>query len=57
MNTFKSSILEVLLIIICVCTLMLYKIPDTICTWVLNSLACFMLGFAIIKIALKSLIH
>lgn len=55
MNTLKSSFLEILLIIICASTL--YKVPDTVYTWLLNSLACFILGFSLIKIALKSLIH
>lgn len=57
MNTLKSSFLEILLIIICASTLIVYKVPDTVYTWLLNSLACFILGFSLIKIALKSLIH
>lgn len=57
MNTLKSYILPVLFILICACTVILYKVPDTIYTWLLNTLACGVLGFSIVELALKSLNH
>ena len=57
MKTYKTSLLNLFMILLCVCTLFVYKVPANGIEWILNSLACVILGLSLIRIAVKYLEH
>ena len=57
MKTCKTSILNWIMILICVCSVCIYKVPSNGLEWILNSLACVILGLSFILIAIHYLEH
>lgn len=57
MKTFKTSILNWIMILICVSSVFIYNVPNNGLEWILNSLACVILGLSFILIAIKYLEH
>ena len=53
METIKNSLIEIILILLCACTVFIYKIPNTINTWLSNSIVIVVMGTCVLRIALK----
>ena len=57
MTMIKNSLIEIILILLCACTVFIYKLPHTINTWLLNSIVIVVMGVCILRIALKMMNH
>ena len=55
METIKNSLLEIILILLCTCTIFIYKVPDTFGNWLLNTVVLVVMGICLIRIALNML--
>lgn len=55
METIKNSLIEIILILLCACTIFIYKVPDTFGNWLLNTVVLVMMGICLIRIALHML--
>ena len=53
MTMIKNSVVELLILLLCACTVFIYTIPNTINTWLLNSIVIVVMGICILRIALK----
>lgn len=53
MTMIKNSIVEIFILLLCTCTGFIYKLPNTINTWLLNSIVIVVMGICILRIALK----
>ena len=53
MYIIKNSFLEIIVMLLCVCSVFIYKVPNTIEFWLLNSIITIILSVCIIRIALK----
>lgn len=53
MTMIKNSVVELLILQLCACTVFIYKIPSTINTWLLNSIVIVVMGICVLRIALK----
>ena len=53
MTMIKNSVVELLILLLCACNDFIYKIPSTINTWLLNSIAIVVMGICVLRIALK----
>lgn len=49
----KNSVVELFILLLCACTVFVYTIPDTINTWLLNSVVIVAMGICVLRIALK----
>lgn len=57
MTMIKNSVVELFVLLLCACTVFVYTIPDTINTWLLNSIVIVVMGICILRIALKMMNH
>ena len=57
MTMIKNSVVELFILLLCTCTVFVYTIPDTINTWLLNSVVIVVMGICILRIALKMMNH
>lgn len=57
MTMIKNSAVEFFILLLCACTIFIYTIPDTIHTWLLNSVVIVVMGICILRIALKMMNH
>lgn len=53
MTMIKNSAVEFFILLLCACTVFIYKLPHTINTWLLNSIVIVVMGVCILRIALK----
>lgn len=53
MTMIKNSIVEIFILLLCTCTVFIYKIPNTINTWLFNSIVIVVMGICVLRIALK----
>lgn len=53
MTMIKNSVVEIFILLLCACTVFIYKIPDTTHTWLLNSVVIVVMGICVLRIALK----
>ena len=53
MTMIKNSVVELFILLLLACTVFVYTIPDTINTWLLNSIVIVVMGICILRIALK----
>lgn len=53
MTMIKNPIVEIFILLLCTCTVFIYKLPNTINTWLLNSIVIVVMGICILRIALK----
>ena len=53
MTMIKNSVVELFILLLLACTVFVYTIPDTINTWLLNSVVIVVMGVCILRIALK----
>ena len=53
MTMIKNSMVEIFILLLCACTVFIYKLPYTINTWSLNSIVIVVMGICILRIALK----
>ena len=53
MTMIKNSVVELFILLLCACTVFVYTIPDTINTWLLNSIVIVLMGICVLRIALK----
>lgn len=53
MTMIKNSMVELFILLLCACTVFIYKLPYTINTWLLNSIVIVAMGICILRIALK----
>lgn len=53
MTMIKNSVVELFILLLCACTVFVYTIPDTINTWLLNSIVIVVMGICVLRIALK----
>jgi len=53
MTMIKNSMVELFILLLCACTVFIYKLPYTIYTWLLNSIVIVVMGICILRIALK----
>lgn len=53
MTMIKKSMVELFILLLCACTVFIYKLPYTINTWLLNSIVIVVMGICILRIALK----
>ncbi|WP_448922828.1 hypothetical protein [Holdemanella biformis] len=53
MTMIKNSVVELFILLLCACTVFIYTIPDTINTWLLNSVVIVAMGICVLRIALK----
>ena len=53
----KNSVVELFILLLLACTVFVYTIPDTINTWLLNSVVIVVMGVCILRIALKMMNH
>lgn len=53
MTMIKNSIVEIFILLLCTCTVFIYKLPSTMNTWLLNSIVIVLMGVCILRIALK----
>lgn len=53
MTMIKNSVVELLILLLCACTVFIYTIPNTINTWLLNSIVIVVMGICVLRIALK----
>lgn len=57
MTMIKNSVVELFVLLLLACTVFVYTIPDTINTWLLNSVVIVVMGVCILRIALKMMNH
>lgn len=57
MTMIKNSAVEFFILLLCACTVFIYKLPHTINTWLLNSIVIVVMGICILRIALKMMNH
>ena len=57
MTMIKNSVVELFILLLLACTVFVYTIPDTIKTWLLNSVVIVVMGVCILRIALKMTNH
>lgn len=57
MAMIKDSVVELFILLLCACTIFVYTIPDTINTWLLNSIVIVVMGVCVLRIALKMMNH
>ena len=57
MTMIKNSVVELFILLLCTCTIFVYTIPNTINTWLLNSIVIVVMGICILRIALKMMNH
>lgn len=57
MTMIKNSVVELFILLLLACTVFVYTIPDTINTWLLNSVVIVVMGVCILRIALKMMSH
>lgn len=57
MTMIKNSVVELFIFLLLACTVFVYTIPDTINTWLLNSIVIVVMGVCILRIALKMMNH
>ncbi|WP_295647383.1 hypothetical protein [uncultured Holdemanella sp.] len=57
MTMIKNSVVELFILLLLACTVFVYTIPDTINTWLLNSVVIVVMGVCILRIALKMMNH
>lgn len=57
MTMIKNSMVELFILLLLACTVFVYTIPDTINTWLLNSVVIVVMGVCILRIALKMMNH
>lgn len=57
MTMIKNSVVELFILLLLACTVFVYTIPDTINTWLLNSIVIVAMGVCILRIALKMMNH
>ncbi|MBU9895721.1 hypothetical protein KSW27_05680 [Holdemanella biformis] len=55
METIKNSLIEIILILLCACTIFIYKVPDIFGNWLLNTVVLVVMGICLIRIALHML--
>lgn len=53
MTMIKNSMVELFILLLCACTVFIYKLPYTINTWLLNSIVIVVMAICILRIALK----
>ena len=53
MTMIKNSVVELFILLLLACTVFVYTIPDTINTWLLNSVVIVAMGICVLRIALK----
>ncbi len=53
MTMIKNSMVELFILLLCACTVFIYKLPYTINTWLLHSIVIVVMGICILRIALK----
>ena len=53
MTMIKNSMVELFILLLCACTVFIYKLPYAINTWLLNSIVIVVMGICILRIALK----
>lgn len=53
MTMIKNSVVELFILLLCTCTVFIYKLPSTIDIWLLNSIVIVLMGICILRIALK----
>lgn len=53
MTMIKNSVVEIFILLLCTCTVFIYKLPNTINTWLLNSVVIVVMGICVLRIALK----
>lgn len=53
MTMIKNSMVELFILLLCACTVFIYKLPYTINTCLLNSIVIVVMGICILRIALK----
>ena len=53
MTMIKNSMVELFILLLCACTVFIYKLPYTSNTWLLNSIVIVVMGICILRIALK----
>lgn len=57
MTVIRNSVVEFFILLLCACTVFIYKIPNTINTWLLNSIVIVVMGICVLRIALKMMNH
>ena len=57
MIVIKNSVVELFILLLLACTVFVYTIPDTINTWLLNSIVIVVMGVCVLRIALKMMNH
>lgn len=57
MTMIKNSVVELFILLLLACTVFVYTIPDTINTWLLNSIVIVIMGVCVLRIALKMMNH
>ena len=57
MTMIKNSVVELFILLLLACTVFVYTIPDTINTWLFNSVVIVVMGVCILRIALKMMNH
>ena len=57
MTMIKNSVVELFILLLLACTVFVYTIPDTINTWLLNSVVIVVMDVCILRIALKMMNH
>ena len=57
MTMIKNSVVKLFILLLLACTVFVYTIPDTINTWLLNSVVIVVMGVCILRIALKMMNH
>lgn len=57
MTMIKNSIVEIFILLLCTCTVFIYKLPSTMNTWLLNTIVIVLMGVCILRIALKMMNH
>ena len=55
METIKNSLIEIILILLCTCTVFISKVPETFGNWLLNTVVLVVMGICLIRIALHML--
>lgn len=57
MTMIKNSVVEFFILLLCTCTVFIYKLPSTMNTWLLNSIVIVVISICILRIALKMMNH
>ena len=50
MTMIKNSAVEIFILLLCTCTVFIYKLPHTINTWLLNSIVIVVMSICILRI-------